>query len=80
MIALLFIIAYIVFGFLLSMVGTFLCKRANEWDNDWKIIMILCIIFWPIHIVAFIIGLMIEGLSSFYDWFAGCINKKDKEE
>lgn len=30
MIALLCIIAYIVFGFLLSMVGTFLVKRANK--------------------------------------------------
>lgn len=74
------IIAYIVFGFLLSMVGTFLLKRVNEWDNGWKDIMILCIIFWPIHIIAFIIGGMVVGLSAFYDWFAGCINKKDKEE
>lgn len=31
------IIAYLVFGFLLSMVGTFLFKRANDWDDGWKI-------------------------------------------
>lgn len=30
MIVLLFIIAYIVFGFLLSMVGTFLAKRTDD--------------------------------------------------
>lgn len=80
MIALLCIIAYIVFGFLLSMVGTFLFKRAKEWDDDVKFFMELCIILWPLHIIFFIISGIFVGLSAFYDWFAGCINEKDKEK
>lgn len=80
MIALLFIIAYIVFGFLLSMFGTFLYKRANEWDSDTKFLMELCVILWPIHIIAYIVVGIVVGLSVFYDWFAGCINERDKEK
>ena len=74
------IITYIVVGFLLSMVGTFISKRAGIWDDETKGVVEFCIILWPLYIVIGIISGTVIGLSIFYDWFAGCFKEKDKEK
>ena len=77
------IVAYLIFGFLLSMGITFVLKRTGEWDGaeeEYKILMMFCIILWPLYIIVGIIGGIFTGLSSFYDWFAGCFNEKKEEE
>ena len=75
------IITYILVGFLLSMLLTFVEKRTGLWDGDESIIFVgFCIILWPLYIVLGIVGGIITGLSAFYEWFSDCIKERDKEE
>ena len=75
------IITYILFGFLLSMLFTFILKRTGMWDEDESIVFaIFCIIMWPLYILIGVVVGIGGGLSAFYEWFSDCINERDKEE
>ena len=75
------IITYILVGFLLSMLLTFITKRAGLWDGDESIILaVFCIILWPLYVFVGIFCGIVGGLSAFYEWFSDCIKERNKEE
>lgn len=75
------VITYMLVGFLLSLLLTFILKRTGMWDEDESIVLaIFCIIIWPLYILVGVFCGIACGLSAFYEWFSDCINERDKEE
>lgn len=81
MIIALYVVTYVILGFLLSMLLAFVLTRTGMLDGDELIIYaIFCIILWPLYILIGVVVGIVAGLSAFYEWFSNCISERDKEE
>ena len=78
MIIALIIFGYLVVGFGVAMIYTFIQKRIGAWDDyDDPGSCVALILFYPILIPMFILIAIIERLKEFFEWFADCINEKE---
>jgi hypothetical protein len=78
MIIALIIFGYLVVGFCVAMIYTFVQKRLDLWDHYADpSFCVAIILFYPILIPAGIVIFIIEELKEFFEWFAYCINEKE---
>lgn len=78
MIIALIIFGYLVVGFCVAMIYTFVQKRWDLWDPYADpSFCVMIILFYPILIPAGIVIFIIEELKEFFEWFSDCINEKE---